>query len=212
MERKITNSPITPRLFKNEILELFSKIPWYVPLIIYIPVVLVTLYYSIYIYQLNIETVVPLFILGIFSWTFVEYILHRFVFHYQPKTPLGEKLHFIFHGVHHSYPKDPLRLVMTPSVSIPLAIIFFLIFYWIFPGRLELPFYAGFVLGYLIYDMTHYAVHHFQIKNKYLMKLKAHHMKHHYQDENLRFGVSTPLWDYVFGTLPTEKTLSERRI
>ncbi|ROL57745.1 fatty acid hydroxylase [Bacteroidetes/Chlorobi group bacterium Naka2016] len=202
MSKIISNEQITPRLFNSNFLEFFSKVPWYVPLAIYVPVVFYILYISLFNHSLSVLTTFLLFLFGIVSWTFVEYLLHRFVFHYQPKTKFGERLHFIFHGIHHSYPRDPLRLVMPPSVSIPLAFLFYFLFEWIFPNNWNLPFYAGFVVGYLVYDTTHYAIHHFPIKNKFFLKIKSHHMKHHYSDENTRFGVSSPLWDYVFGTVP----------
>ncbi|MCX7909558.1 MAG: sterol desaturase family protein [Ignavibacteria bacterium] len=204
MSQIISNEQITPRLFKNNILEFFSKVSWYVPLIIYIPVIFFSLYYSLFIAKLSILTSTSLMIAGIFLWTLVEYLLHRFVFHYTPKTEFGEKILFIFHGIHHSYPRDPLRLVMPPSVSIPLAILFFFLFKLILPNNLNLPFYGGFVLGYLIYDTTHYAIHHFAIRNKFFLKIKSHHMKHHYSNEQSRFGVSSPLWDMIFGTIPKE--------
>jgi len=198
MSKVISNEKITPRLFKNDILEAFSKVSWYVPLLLYLPVVLISLFISVSIIKL--ETAVILFLSGILAWTFFEYLLHRFVFHYEPKSEFGKRIHFIFHGIHHSYPRDPKRLVMPPSVSIPLAFFFYFLFKFTFPGDLGLPFFAGFVLGYIIYDTIHYAVHHFPIRNKLLLKIKSHHMKHHYKSENSRFGVSSPLWDIIFGT------------
>lgn len=206
MSSIISNEEITPRLFRNNIIEFFSKVSWYVPLLLYIPVITICIYYSVMRYQISAINISVLFVFGIFSWTFVEYVLHRFVFHYQPKSELGKKIHFIFHGVHHSYPRDPLRLVMPPSVSVPLAFMFYFLFKLLFPNNLHLPFFAGFVLGYLIYDITHYAVHHFPIKSKLFLKIKSHHMKHHYSNEDSRFGVSSPLWDIIFGTLPKSKS------
>ncbi len=200
MANIITNEEVTPRLFKSDFIEYFSKVSWYVPLIIYIPVILISLYFSAFHYNLSIVKIVILFILGIFLWSFVEYLLHRFVFHYKPKTKIGAKLLFIFHGIHHSYPRDPKRLVMPPSVSIPLAFLFYFTFKTIIPNNLNLPFFAGFVLGYLIYDMIHFAIHHFGAKSKLFLKIKSHHMKHHYSDENSRYGVSSPFWDWVFKT------------
>jgi sterol desaturase/sphingolipid hydroxylase (fatty acid hydroxylase superfamily) len=205
MSKILSNDEITPRLFKNNILEFFSKVSWYVPLIIYLPVVFVVLYLSFVNYKITFLESAAIFIAGLFAWSFVEYLLHRFVFHYSPKSQFGEKVMFIFHGIHHSYPRDPKRLVMPPSVSIPLAFFFYFLFDFIFPEPIHLPFFAGFVFGYLIYDTTHYAIHHFPIRNKFFLKIKSHHMKHHYQNENSRFGVSSPLWDYVFGTLPKGK-------
>ncbi len=198
MAKVISNKEETPRLFQNQILEFFSKVSWYVPLVIYLPVVVYFIYRSSTL--ILWANLILLFMFGIFCWTFVEYILHRYVFHYKPKTQFGERLIFIFHGIHHSYPRDPKRLVMPPSVSIPLAFVFYFLFEAIFPNDFEMPFFAGFVLGYLIYDTTHYAIHHFAIKNKIFLKIKSHHMKHHYQTENLGFGVSSPFWDWIFGT------------
>ena len=55
--------------------------------------------------------------------------------------------------------------------------------------------------------MTHYAVHHFNIHNKFWLALKKHHLRHHYQNPELGYGVSSPMWDYVVGTnFPKTKT------
>ncbi|MGC9077967.1 MAG: sterol desaturase family protein [Candidatus Kapaibacteriota bacterium] len=205
MTKIVSNQEITPRLFKSNFLEFFSKVKWYIPLVIYVPVILVVLYFAVYKFSLSAGTIFSFFLLGLFSWTLVEYLLHRFIFHYRPKTTFGERINFIFHGIHHSYPRDPLRLVMPPSVSIPLAFLFYFTFKALFPNQYNLPFFAGFVLGYLIYDLTHYAIHHFPIKNKLFLKIKSHHMKHHYSDDDSRFGVSSPLWDYIFGTILRER-------
>jgi len=60
--------------------------------------------------------------------------------------------------------------------------------------------FAGFTLAYLIYDTTHYAVHHFQLHGRITLYLKKMYFRHHYQDSEKEFGVSSPLWDYVLGT------------
>ncbi len=198
MNKVISNKEETPRLFQNNFLEFFSKVSWYVPLVVYLPVVVYLIYRSSKL--VTTTNLAVLFIFGIFFWSFVEYVLHRYVFHFKPKTTLGKRLIFIFHGIHHNYPRDPKRLVMPPSVSIPLAFIFYFVFYNTFPHYNGIPFFAGFVVGYLIYDITHYAIHHFVIKNKLFLKIKTHHMKHHYQNESAGFGVSSTLWDWVFGT------------
>lgn len=198
MGKVVSNKEETPRLFQSQFLEFFSRVSWYVPLVIYLPVVAYFIYRSLTL--ISWSNLILFFIFGTFCWTFVEYVLHRYVFHYKPKTQFGERLIFIFHGVHHSYPRDPKRLVMPPSVSLPLAFVFYFLFETIFPNNFGMPFFAGFVVGYLIYDTTHYAIHHFAIKNKIFLKVKSHHMKHHYQNENLGFGVSSPMWDWIFGT------------
>lgn len=147
MTKIISNKEETVRLFQNDLLEFFSKVPWWVPLAIYLPTIVYCLTIS-YITLKNIYLVLFYFVFGVISWTFAKYLIHRFVFHYEAKSNLGEKLMFIFHGIHHAYPKDPLRLVMPPSVSIPLAFGFYYFFDLIFSQKLNLPFFAGFVAGY----------------------------------------------------------------
>ncbi len=201
----ISNENESVRMFRNDFLDFFSRIHWSVPLYIYIPVIAYFLYHSAIEVKLNVLSIIVLLILGIFFWTLLEYVLHRFIFHYEPKTDFGKKIHFVFHGVHHDYPRDAKRLVMVPTVSIPLAVFFYFLSLFILGASLSKPFFAGLVLGYLIYDMMHFALHHFGFKNQLLLELKKHHMKHHYSEPNKSFGVSSPLWDYIFGTVAKKK-------
>ncbi|MGQ9799827.1 MAG: sterol desaturase family protein [Ignavibacterium sp.] len=196
----VSNKDETVRMFKNDFLEALSRVHPSVPVIIYLPVVLYMLYISVADYSLKFLTIFGLFIFGLFIWTITEYVLHRFVFHFKPKSQLGERINFIFHGVHHDYPSDSRRLVMPPSVSIPLALLFFFLFQNLIGSIYVYPFFAGFLTGYLYYDMTHYAIHHFNMHNKFWLEIKNHHMRHHYLDPNKGFGVSTPVWDIIMGT------------
>lgn len=190
------------RLFKNPILEALSHVHPATPVVVYTPVVLVTLYFAL---KGNaLPTVVLGFLFGVFLWTFFEYFMHRWVFHYEPKSELGQKIHFLIHGVHHDYPQDSTRLVMPLLVSVPLAVLFYYLFSWVF-SNYALPVYAGFVAGYIAYDSIHYATHHWKMNGKIGRFLKKHHMRHHFQDDQRYFGVSTPLWDYVFGTVPKKE-------
>jgi sterol desaturase/sphingolipid hydroxylase (fatty acid hydroxylase superfamily) len=142
-----------------------------------------------------------LFLTGLLVWTLTEYLLHRFAFHYEPRSDWGKRIHFLTHGVHHDYPNDSKRLVMPPSVSIPLAVIFYFVFLLILGGAYLPPFYAGFILGYVLYDEIHYATHHAPMKSPVAQWLKHHHIRHHYRNPGKGYGVSSPLWDYVFGTM-----------
>ena len=196
----ISNKDETVRMFDNNFLEACSKVHFSIPLFVYIPVILAFLYGAIFLFDLEFMKLMSLIVLGIIIWSLAEYMLHRFVFHYTPTSELGQKIHFIFHGVHHDYPSDSRRLVMPPSVSLPLAIIFFLLFYAILGKIYVAPFMTGFLTGYLFYDMTHYAVHHFNMHSKFWLAIKNHHMKHHYQDPAKGFGVSSPIWDKIIGT------------
>ena len=196
----VSNKDETVRMFKSDFMEAFSRVHFTVPLYIYVPVILVMLYLSIFVYHISAINIVGLFVGGLAAWTLTEYLLHRFIFHYKAKSEFGKKIHFVFHGVHHDYPSDSKRLVMPPSISIPLAVLFFFIFRLIFGEILMLPFFAGFILGYLFYDISHYAIHHFNMHSKFWLAIKNHHMLHHYQDEYKGYGVSSPFWDYVFRT------------
>ncbi len=205
MKRYVSNKDETVRMFKRDWMEFFTHIPPIVPVAIYVPVIAYFLYRAAIVQPVAFVLALGLFALGVLVWTFTEYVLHRFAFHYHPTSRWGKSLHFIFHGVHHDFPRDSKRLVMAPVVSIPLAIIFYAGFYLMLGPAQVAPFFAGFIFGYLSYDMIHYATHHFSIKGRLGLWLKHHHMLHHYQDEEKRYGVSTPIWDYVFRTMPDEE-------
>lgn len=202
----VSNQTESIRMFNNSVVESLSKVHWSVPLIVYIPIIMFFQYKSIFEYNLTIIGSIGLFFVGLFIWTLTEYLLHRFVFHFEPKSELGKKFHWMFHGVHHDYPQDRYRLVMPPSISLPLATLFYFFFLFIF-GALYLPaIFSGFLAGYLTYDTMHYAIHHNGFRNRFLLSIKQHHMRHHYTEPNEGFGVSSPLWDYIFNTRPAKKT------
>ncbi|MGA0556033.1 sterol desaturase family protein [Larkinella sp. VNQ87] len=194
----VSNSQESTRMFKNDFLEAFSKVNFWVPLVIYIPLILFLTYQGLVVAELPIWLFLTLLAAGLFVWTLTEYMLHRFVFHYEPKSRLGKRLHFIFHGVHHDYPNDAKRLVMPPSASIPLAAAFYFLFNWLLPQTYNYGFFTGFIGGYLVYDMTHYAIHHYNFKSSLMKNIKKHHMLHHYSDPSHGYGVSSDLWDRIF--------------
>jgi sterol desaturase/sphingolipid hydroxylase (fatty acid hydroxylase superfamily) len=201
----VSNKDETVRMFENDFFEALSRVHWTVPLYIFVPIILFFLFTSIYTYALDLGNILLMFAFGLVIWTLTEYLLHRFIFHYPAKSKFGEKIHFIFHGVHHDYPKDSKRLVMPPSVSLPLALLFYFLFKTILGDVYLSAFFPGFLTGYLFYDITHYAIHHFNMKNKFWLAIKNHHMKHHYLHDDKGFGVSQPAWDYVFKTTFPEK-------
>jgi len=196
----ISNKDETIRMFENDFMEALSHVHWTIPLWVFIPIISFLLYRGFYVFKLPVLISIYLIIAGLIIWTFTEYTLHRYVFHYVPKSQFGKRIHFIIHGVHHDYPKDSKRLVMPPTVSLPLATIFYLLFNTLFGNTYVLPFFAGFLIGYLFYDTTHYAIHHFNMRSKLWLAIKNHHAKHHYQNPSLGYGVSQPTWDYIFGT------------
>ena len=206
---QINHSDEPVRLFKSSFLEFFTHISPIVVLIIWVPLVVFFVARAILTLPPGVSWLeIPAgILLGGFIWTLTEYVVHRFVFHYHAKTPGLQKIFFLFHGVHHYQPQCKTRLVMPPVVSIPMAALFYAAFYLVVGELLGAPswvpaLFAGFILGYLVYDMIHYATHHFPMRSGYLRFLKRYHMQHHFKTPEQQFGVSSPLWDRVFGTMP----------
>jgi dihydroceramide fatty acyl 2-hydroxylase len=193
---------LSPRMFENPLLERLSRVHPVVPPLIYLPVVAILLAQAVGHEQLGVASVAGGFLGGLAFWSLAEYLLHRFVFHFQPDTRWGRRLHFIIHGVHHDYPHDPMRLVMPPSVSVPLAILVFGLFRVVLGPVWSLPFFAGFLIGYLIYDLTHYHIHHHRSDNRLSLAVRRYHYRHHFQQSDRGYGVTTPVWDRVFRTVP----------
>ena len=196
----ISNKDESVRMFKSDFLEMFTKVHWSVPLIVYIPVISYFVYQAVQAPEITLANGLGLFIGGLFFWTIAEYVVHRWVFHFTPKGEFMEWLHFTVHGVHHDYPNDSKRLVMPPALSIPLALAFFYLMKFVLGPVLVAPAFVGLVFGYLCYDMLHYAIHHANFEGQLWNELKAHHLKHHFKDPDAGFGVSSPLWDIIIGT------------
>jgi sterol desaturase/sphingolipid hydroxylase (fatty acid hydroxylase superfamily) len=193
------------QLFKNQYLEYLTKTHPLVIWGIYIPIIIFMLYYSSTILRFNITQIASLFLTGMFFWTFFEYIMHRFVFHFFAESEKAKKIVYIIHGNHHEYPRDRERLFMPPVPSLILASAIFALMYFI--GYLlnasvnVFAFFPGFMLGYLIYGTMHYAIHAWNPPYKWMKPLWRNHHLHHYKNEQQGFGVSTTLWDRLFGTM-----------
>jgi len=193
-------TPESPRMFQSDFVDFFSRThPAVVPLM-FLPATAWLLYHGVNDAGVTLLASAALFAGGFTVWTLTEYWLHRLFFHWQPQFRGGQRLHFLVHGVHHTWPKDKYRLVMPPAVSITLFFLFLGIFWLLLGERLVWPFHAGFVIGYMSYDLTHYYIHHFNPRSEYGRRLKKNHMLHHFKDNSSRFGVSNMVWDRVFGT------------
>ncbi len=194
----------SPRMFKSNLLDKVSRVHPSVPPIIFVPTIIVLIVLG---FTHGVGWAAPLWLVGgYFFWTLTEYWLHRIVFHFEPEKGLGARLHFIIHGVHHDHPNDPLRLVMPPALSIPLAALFVWVFYLVLGSPAFYVFGAGFLSGYLFYDMLHYHVHHHRPKTALGRRLRELHMRHHFQSHDTAYGVSAPFWDHVFGTASKKRS------
>jgi len=219
--RYVSNEDETCRMFGSDLFERLSHVHPAVPHVLYIPLITVMLYLAVRAGQ-SAPLIAGLLAGGALVWSALEYVIHRFVFHPPqwiedetravtaslgprqaviPALPSWRhKFYFLVHGVHHDYPNDSGRLVMPPSVSIPLAVIFYFLFLWLI-GPLTPAAFAGLVGGYLVYDTTHYLTHHSPGKSALGRYQKKRHFRHHYYDSTRNFGVSSPLWDLIWGTM-----------
>ena len=105
------------------------------------------------------------------------------------------------HGFHHDYPKDKKRLAMPPIVAVLIATGLLFLFKMVL-AEYAFAYLAGFVVGYAMYLVVHYTVHMYAPPRNFLRALWVNHSIHHYSEDDVLFGVSQPLWDYVFGTMP----------
>eukprot|EP00048_Salpingoeca_helianthica_P024799 m.35410 g.35410 ORF g.35410 m.35410 type:complete len:256 (-) comp9595_c0_seq1:44-811(-) len=206
------------RLFDSDFLEPFSKTPWYLIPIVWLPIIAILSLMSLrcgangeddmFVCRVveqspnvvNTKQLPIVLAFGGLLWTGIEYFLHRFVFHISATTPASITFHFIMHGQHHKYPNDPNRLVFPPVAAAILAQLFYAMFRTIFPLHIARGVMAGCLLGYVCYDLIHYFLHHGAPTSKYFASLKRSHMHHHYKEHSVGYGISSKLWDIVFWT------------
>ena len=186
-----------PRMFNQPLLEWFTTVhPATLPAV-YVPL-------AAWMFWLGLRSVtlvvsLALFVSGLALWTLMEYVIHRFSFHFTPHGRFGATLAYLIHGVHHAYPEDHRRWVTPPVLSLPIALTLYFAFGFVF-GRYVNPLGSGVAIGYMLYDLTHYLVHRGRVKSRVVKFLRSYHMQHHYSSPERRYGVSSPFWDYVFRT------------
>lgn len=196
------------RLFQSQYLEYLTKTH---PLVIwgmYTPVLVLLPYYSIHTLEFSLLKTVLLFLCGMLFWSLFEYLMHRFVFHHIATSETGKKISYVLHGNHHEYPRDKERLFMPAVPSLIIASFLFFTYYLILNTNV-FPFFPGFMFGYLIYGSMHYAIHAWNPPYKWMKGLWRNHHLHHYKDEQKGFGVSSTLWDHVFGTMFDLKNIKD---
>ena len=138
---------------------------------------------------------------GILSWTLMEYVLHRWLFHRRPSSWEFDKVQmFMLHGYHHEFPNDPWRLVAPPIMAWPVTLIVGSLLVLALGWNLGLAYLGGMALGYLSYDWIHYWEHHGKPKSKLAKMMRRLHSIHHFQDAEVNHGISSPLWDGVLMT------------
>lgn len=194
----------SPPLFESRVLDRFTRVHPSVPVLIFLPAIVLLSVFGVG--RVGTGNAILLVLAGYLTWTLTEYWMHRVVFHFEPEDGWGARFHWLIHGVHHEHPNDPMRLVMPPSVSVPLALAFYVLFWLILGADRAFTFGAGFYAGYLLYDMIHYHLHHHVPRTRMGKKFRELHLRHHFQDHERGFGISAPYWDAIFRTLPRKRS------
>jgi sterol desaturase/sphingolipid hydroxylase (fatty acid hydroxylase superfamily) len=190
------------RVFKSSWFErYFAQAHPIMPGVVWGPIIAGCTYATMSDARFSATSAISGFVFGFLAWTLLEYLLHRFVFHLAPDQTFESKLRqFMVHGYHHEFPNDRMRLVAPLLLSIPIATVI-LVVYVLLLGRYRfLMWFAGTAAGYVAYDWVHYYTHHFRPTTRLGKFLRRYHMEHHYKDSESHFGISSPLWDWVFGT------------
>lgn len=186
------------RLYQNDFLEALTRVHPAIPITIWGPVSLGLIYLG-YQQGLSAPTALLLALLGGFVWTFVEYCLHRWIFHWEPKGKRLREFFYPMHQLHHEV-QEWDRLLAPPMMAVPLALALMGIFYWLLGTPIVFSFFGGFLIGYLGYDYIHFYTHFVRPKSELGKGLRRRHLQHHFVAEDRWYGVSSPLWDYVFRT------------
>jgi len=191
------------RLFRNDLLERFTLISPVAFALVWAVFLGIALYASWGV--TNAVASIALVAAGVLIWTLFEYAMHRFFFHYEPKSSFGRWLIFLTHGNHHVAPGDPYRNIMPPVVSVVISGAIWIAFYALF-GPAGSVLFLGFGIGYVVYDSIHYACHQLPMRGPILRQLRRHHIRHHHAKQEGNYAITAILWDRLFGTeIPDKK-------
>jgi sterol desaturase/sphingolipid hydroxylase (fatty acid hydroxylase superfamily) len=193
------------RLFENPLLEALTHVHPIIPLILWTPFCGWLFYRAVAVKGMSAPSMILWAAIALFVWTFTEYFLHRYLFHFPAKSAWGKRLIYLFHGIHHDQPDDATRLVMPPFPAVFFMVLLYGFFSLFIPSAFIEAFMGFFIVGYLCYDYIHYATHHFPMKSKAGSYLRKYHLRHHHAKEHSKYGVSNPFWDYVFGSVTGPK-------
>jgi sterol desaturase/sphingolipid hydroxylase (fatty acid hydroxylase superfamily) len=194
------------RLYKNPVLEWLTRAHPLVPILFWGPVTLALVYWG---YRAGISAAGTIAITagGLLTWTLCEYILHRWIFHWEPKGEGLRRFYYPMHRLHHDV-QEWDRLVTPLLMAVPFWLAFFGLFYLVLGQPWLFPFAGGFTIGYLGYDYVHYMTHFGTPKSKMARTLRQRHLQHHFGGEDVWFGVSSQIWDYVFRTTSPKRRTS----
>ncbi|XP_002987190.2 dihydroceramide fatty acyl 2-hydroxylase FAH2 [Selaginella moellendorffii] len=191
----------SPRFFENQILESLTRTVWWVIPLVWLPFICWLLLVSSQ-RGLKSQSIVSCLISGVIIWSLLEYSMHRFLFHVKTSGYWSNTFHYLLHGCHHKHPMDGYRLVFPPAATLGFLSIFWPIIASLAPREMAPTILGGGILGYVIYDVTHYFLHHGVAFDQWSRRLKRYHLNHHFKNQTVGFGITSNFWDRIFGTLP----------
>ncbi|TPW36532.1 sterol desaturase family protein [Oecophyllibacter saccharovorans] len=189
-----TDPPI--RIFQNRFLESFTLTPFRVFFACWL-VILCLAFWLAGTQALSLPSLVLWSVVGFLIWFPCEYVVHRYPFHWQPNHPALSRLVYVIHGNHHIQPNHPLRTLMPVVVSLPIGLGLLALFTALLGSARGCSLWAGFLLGYVVYDTVHYACHNWPMRRGIARWVRRHHMLHHYRNEDTNYQISFPPIDYV---------------
>ncbi|HEY3129702.1 MAG TPA: sterol desaturase family protein [Acidobacteriota bacterium] len=138
---------------------------------------------------------------GLLIWTLIEYCMHRFLFHWKIRNRKLKNLLWHLHIGHHAEPRDPEQILVPPSMSIPISGVLLGGLYLVLGSLFwAIGVIVGTWIGFLYYESVHYRLHRSAAEEGLLHYQRRRHFYHHFVDGETCFGVTSPLWDFVFGT------------
>lgn len=147
---------------------------------------------------------------GFISWQLIEYVMHRFILHRYERLRNHSQIRQS-HLVHHQQPQAMDDLFIGLRMSLPVTFCFCLLAWAVVQTwQATVYLFTGLVIGWFSYEWLHYQAHHGRARLRVMRYLKKYHLLHHYQTPHKRFGVSTPLLDFLFGTFLSVRHVSER--
>ncbi len=175
--------------------------PW-MPSLLYFPLSFLLIYLSSRYQQRTFINTLFFVILGIFSWSLVEYVLHRFIFHWTQVREPWKSLASGLHMAHHRSTDEEDLILAPPFVSMLFGGLIYLLFAlfslsWNTAALLE----AGLLIGYVFYEWVHFGAHRFKMSSPLGKYLKQYHLRHHFKNPRTAYGVTSPLWDFIFKTI-----------
>ena len=156
-----------------------------------------------------IMTCIACALLGAFSWSFLEYVIHRWLGHDRRFRPNPFGTEHLRHHIEGDYfaptwKKIPLALFASAILAAPAM--------WLFGRAPGVAFVAGLMAFYATYEVLHRREHTHPGIGAYGRWARRHHFHHHFGDARENHGVTSPLWDLAFGTYrkPSQITVPPR--